>query len=107
MGANKITVYEGNTAVVTCAVTNSDGTDADLSGYTATLTVKENKSDTTAVIESTGVIVGNDITFTISAADNEIDKGVYYYEVTIDDTTSYFTLVQDRYVVKESIVYVT
>jgi uncharacterized protein YbcV (DUF1398 family) len=104
---NRITVFEGNTAEVKCAVVNSDGTDADLSGYTATLTVKENKSDTTAVFESTGVISGNDITFTISADDNDIDKGVYYYEVTIDDSTSYFTLIQDRYVIKESIVYVT
>lgn len=104
---NKITVFEGNTTEVKCAVTNSDGTDADLSGYTATLTVKENKSDTTSVFSSTGIIVGNDITFTISADDNDIDKGVYYYEVTIDDSTSYFTLIQDRYIVKESIVYVT
>lgn len=104
---SKITVFEGNTIEVVCTVVNSDGTDANLSGYTATMTVKANKADTTAVIESTGVIVGNDITFTISATDNEIDKGVYYYEVTIDDTTSYFTLAQDRYIVKESIVYVT
>ena len=103
----KITIYEGNTAVITCSVTNSDGTDADLDGFTALFTVKVNKSDTSAVFTSEGVIVDSDITFTISADDNTIDCGVYYYEVTIDDSTSYYSLAQDRYVIKESIVYVT
>jgi uncharacterized protein YbcV (DUF1398 family) len=107
MGANKITVYEGNTAVVTCAVVNSDGTDAVLTGYTATLTVKVNKADTASVFTSTGIIAGNDITFNITATNNTQDKGVYYYEVTITDLTSYYTLVQDRYVIKESIVYIS
>ena len=103
----KITIYEGNTSVVTCTVTNSDGTAADLDGYTATITVKQNKSDTDIVFNEEGVIVDNVITFSITAADNTIDCGVYYYEVTIDDSTSYYSLAQDRYVIKESIVYVT
>jgi uncharacterized protein YbcV (DUF1398 family) len=103
----KITIYEGNTAVITCAVTNSDGTDANLAGYTATLTVKANKADVAAVFTSVGVIAGNDITFTVTAANNTIDTGVYYYEVSIDNATSYYTLEQDRYIVKESIVYVS
>jgi hypothetical protein len=107
MAVNKITVYEGNTAVVTCAVLNSDGTDAVLIGYTATLTVKTGKAATSSVFTSTGIIVGNDITFTITAANNTQPCGVYYYEVTITDLTSYYTLVQDRYIIKQSIVYVS
>ena len=102
---NKLTTYEGNTIIVECAVTDPDGTDADLTGYTATLTIKENKSDTTALIESTGVIEDSDITFTVDSGDNTLDVGVYYYEVTIDPDK--LTLVQDRLIVKESIVYVT
>jgi hypothetical protein len=105
---NKITVYEGNTEVVTCAVTNSDGTDAVLAGFTAYLTVKTDKeTSTVAEFTSTGTIVGNDITFTITEDDNSIQSGTYYYEVSIHSTTEDFTLVQDRYIVKKSMTYVT
>ena len=107
MGANRITVYEGNSLVVECTITNSDGTAAVLTGYTATLTVKANKSDTTTLFTSTGIIAANVVNFTITAANNTRDTGVFYYEVTISDSTSYYTVVQDRYYLKQSIVYVT
>jgi hypothetical protein len=104
---NKITVYEGNSAIIECAVLNPDGTDAVLTDFTATLTIKENKDDATELIEETGVISGNEITFTIPDTDNDLEKGTYYYEVTIESTDETLTLVQDRLIVKESIVYVT
>lgn len=104
---SKITVYEGNSAILDWEVFNPDGTDAVLTAFTATLTVKENKADTTTLITKTGVIVDNTITFTVLDTDNDLDKGTYYYEVTIESSTQKLTIAQDRYVVKESIVYIT
>jgi uncharacterized protein YbcV (DUF1398 family) len=104
---NTITVYEGNSMTVECAVLNPDGTDAVLTTFTATLTIKENKGDTAALISSTGTISGNDITFSIDDAVNTLDKGVYYYEVTIENTTDKYTVQQDRLIIKESIKYVS
>ena len=104
---SKLNVYEGNSFIVTCAVYNPDGTDATLTGFTATLTIKTNKDDATAaLISSSGVIVGNDITFTIAAASNTLTVGVYYYEITIASATELLTVTQDRLIVKES-VYIT
>ena len=104
---SKINVYEGNSAVLTWEVFNPDGTDAVLTSFTATLTVKQNKIDTSALITKTGVISDNDITFTILDTDNDLDKGSYYYEVTLESSTQKLTIAQDRYIVRESIVYVT
>jgi len=104
---NKVTIYEGNSAVIAFAVLNADGTDATLTGFTATLYVKQNKIDTTSLITKTGVISGNDITFTILDTDNDFDKGTYYYEVVLESATQTLTIEQDRYIVRESIVYIT
>ena len=104
---NKITTYESNSITVICSVFNDDGTDTDLSSYTGTLTVKQNKDDTSVLITSTGDVTDNDIEFDISDTDNDLECGVYYYEVTIDSTTESYTLVQDRLVIKESLVYVS
>ena len=103
----KVNVYEGNSASLTWQVFNSDGTDAVLTAYTATLNVKENKTDTTALITKTGVISDNDITFTLLSTDNDLDKGSYYYEVTIESSTQKLTIAQDRFIVRESIVYIS
>ena len=103
----KANIYEGNSAILSFEVLNPDGSDATLTGFTSTLTVKELKDDAIALITKTGVIVGNDITFTILDTDNDLDKGVYYYEVTIESSTQKITIAQDRYIIRESIVYIT
>lgn len=105
--SNRVTVYESNSATIEVAVYNPDGTDAVLSGYTATLTVKSSKSSTTTLFTSTGTVSGNDISFAVTAANNNRAYGVYYYEVTIVNGTTQLTVVQDRYVIKESLVYTT
>jgi hypothetical protein len=104
---NKITTYEGNSITVICSVFNDDGTDTDLSSYTGTLTVKQNKDDTSVLITSTGDVTDNDIEFHISDTDNDLECGVYYYEVTIESIDEKHTVVQDRLIVKQSIVYIT
>jgi hypothetical protein len=104
---SKVTVYEGNSAVLAWEVFNPDGSDAVLTSFTPTLTVKQNKDDTTALITKTGVISSNDITFTILDTENDLDKGTYYYEVTLESSTQKLTIAQDRFVVRESIVYIS
>lgn len=104
---SKITVYEGNSASIECAVYNPDGTDAVLTSYTATLTVKATKDATASLFTSTGTISGNDITFNITAANNTRTYGTFYYEVTIVNGASILTVAQDRYIIKQSIVYVS
>ena len=100
-----IKVYEGNSKVVTCTVTNDDGTAATLTGFDATITVTEKLDGADVLFSSTGVIVGNVITFTIDPADNAIPYGVYMYEITIESLTETISLLQGRYHVMESLVY--
>jgi hypothetical protein len=98
---SRIDVFEGNTLSVTVTVTGI----ASLSGYSANMCVKEFKNSTTSFFDSTGTINGLVITFVITAAQNSIAKGRYYYEATVDNGTNYFTVSQGAYVVKESIKY--
>jgi hypothetical protein len=100
---NKITIYNGNTATIKCSVYYPDGTDAVLSGYSALLTLKQNKDDLTALFTSVGTISDNEITFNVSDADNILTEGVYYYEVIIESGVNKLTVAQDRYVIKESL----
>jgi hypothetical protein len=105
---SKVVVYEGNSAVITYTVTNPDGTAANLSGFTATLYVKEDKeTSSSALITKTGVIVSNEVTFTILATDNTMAKATYFYEVVLTSASQVLTIAQDRYIVRESIVYIT
>ena len=99
--ANKITAYEGNDLKVICNVTGISS----LSGYTATFVVKKYTSDSIALIQVTGSIVNLQITFDIPQEDNDMDYGSYWYEVIIDNGTNRYTLQQDQYYLKESIVY--
>ena len=86
----RIDVYEGNTITITCTVTGIDS----LGGYTANLCAKEFKHSTDSYFNVTGSISGLVITFSITAAQNEIAFGSYYYEVTIDDGTNFFSIAQ-------------
>ena len=104
---SKITVYEGNSAVIAFAVTNPDGTDASLAGFTATIYVRTTKASTTNLFTKTGVIVGKNITFSILASDNTMTKGTYFYEAVLTSATQVLTITLDRFIVRESIVYIT
>jgi hypothetical protein len=100
---SKITIYNGNTATIKCSVYNPDGTNAVLSGYSALLTLKQNKEDLIALFTSVGTISDNEITFSTTEINNTLTQGVYYYEVTIESGLSKLTVAQDRYVIKESL----
>lgn len=105
--AEKITVYEGNSAVIGFEVLNPDGTDAVLSGFSATLNIKEKKSDTTVLITKTGTISSNEVTFIVNDTDNDLIYGTYYYEVVLTSASQKLTVAQERFHVKQSIIYIT
>lgn len=96
---NQIEVFQGNSLTVTCTVSGLES----LAGYTCKLYVKNASGDDK--IEKTGSVEGLVITFPITADDNNLSAGTYHYEVVIDDDTNFYTVVNDLYVVRESIVY--
>jgi len=98
---NQIQVYEKNDLRVVVNVTGITS----LSGYTPTFTVKETLDSSTEIFSVTGSVSNLEITFTITAALNDIDYGKYYYEVTIENVSNKYTLAQNVYRVKKSLVY--
>jgi len=96
---NNIEIYQGNTKTIQCTVTGI----STLSGYTATLTVKKRKEDTTTVIEKEGSISGLIITFDLEPEDLDVDPYEYVYEITISDGTDKYSIIQDLFVIKDSI----
>lgn len=100
MASNKITVYQNNSNTVTCTITGL----ADLTGYSATLTVKADSRDAANLFEVNHTdITGLVITFETSPANNNIAAGVYTFEVNITDGTHVYTTTQDVYEVLESV----
>lgn len=98
---NAIDVYEGNNLMVIVNVTGISS----LAGYTPTFTVKEEKESSSSIFEVTGSVNALQITFNITAEQNSIDRGYYWYEVTIESGSTKYTLAQNGYNVLESIVY--
>jgi len=98
-GPNQIEVFEGNTLSVTCTISGLES----LAGYTALLTIKDKGG--ADLLEIEGDITDLVVTFDILAEENNINVEEYDYEVTINDGINHFTVVQDIYKVKESIVY--
>ena len=98
---SQIEAYEGNDLKVFVDVTGITS----LSGYTPTFTVKTSKASSTALFAVTGTVSSLRITFNVTEAQNSIDFDVYYYEVTITNGTQVYTLAQDIYKVKESLVF--
>ena len=98
---NTIEVYEGNNLMVIVNVTGISS----LSGYTPKFTVKTGKEATSPLFEVTGTVNALQITYNITAAQNSIDWGYYWWESTIESGSTKYTLAQDVYKVLESIVY--
>lgn len=99
MAINLVEAFQANTKTVTCEVTGL----ANLDGYTATLTVKKDTDSSTTNVSETGSINGLDITFVVSASDNDISPGDYIYDITVTNGTNVYTLVQDTYRIVDSV----
>lgn len=101
-----IEVYQGNTKVINVNMSGS-GLPGDLSGYTAYLIVKREKTDDDDIklFQKTGTINGTVANFATDPADNTQDAGDFYFEVYITDGSNVFTVVQDVYRILESVKY--
>jgi hypothetical protein len=99
--SNQITAYEGNDLKVICNVTGI----LSLEGYTPVLTVKTTKSSAIVLFEVTGGVVDLQLTFNVTDTQNLMNHNTYWYEVTIESVSKKYTLAQDIYKLKESLVY--
>jgi hypothetical protein len=97
--ANSISTYEGNSLAFTCTVTGLD----DLVGYNSYFSVYD--ASGTLKFEKTGINVALVISFSVLNTDNNIPFSTYYYEITINNGTNYFTLIKDTYKVQQSYKY--
>lgn len=99
--ANNITIYKGNSKTIVCTVSGLDS----LSGYTAKMTVKKNAAldSSDPIIESTGLIDGLNVVFSLTATDTAIAVGLYMYDVVITNGTNVYTVAQDRLQISESV----
>lgn len=100
MSNNKITTYQQNTKTIQCDVSGL----TDLVGYTGTLTVKKDVNST-PVITNTGTVNDMVITFTIPFVDTSISTGDYLYDVTIESSINKYTVVQDKFILIDSVRY--
>lgn len=104
MSNNKIEIYQKNTAGIICEVSTS----LDLTGYDTYLEVKKDKDSelTFAVTGSLNLISGSYTgSYTITSTQNDITAGPYFYEIVVESGSNYYTVRQDRYIVKDSIKY--
>ena len=93
---NKIEVYEKNTQTIAVYVSGL----SDLSLYTPYLTVKRKASDSSTLLESTGVVSDPSTTyvFNLSTTDTSIAPGDYCYDVVLcSSTLGNHTVVKDTF----------
>lgn len=95
-----IKVYQNNTVEIVCTVKGLQSLD----GYTPYITIKEDY-DEDEVFEKEGNVNGTDVVFKIDPSDNDISPGTYLYEITITDGTDNYTVLQNKYVVLDSVKY--
>jgi len=106
MGSKAFSIYQGDALQITCSVTNNNGEVLNLTNYDGIhFTVKTNKESPTLIIHKT---LGAGITV-VSAAkgqlkvtllnddSKEIEPGLYYYEIMLEDTSEdlQYVVVQD------------
>lgn len=99
---NKIEVYEKNTQTIAVYVSGL----SDLSLYTPYLTVKRKASDSSTLLESTGVVSDPSTTyvFNLSTTDTSIAPGDYCYDVVLcSSTLGNHTVVKDTFSILDGV----
>lgn len=103
---NKISVYRGDSADINVSVQDSNKNTFDLTGFSAVLTVKKKATDETIQIQSTGTIdepTSGNIVFSISSTETDILVGMYVYDIQIASSTKVYTVVKDRFEIKQDV----
>ena len=110
--ANEISIYRGDTPTFTVTVLDN-GSAMDLTGYTMTMTVKENEEDSdleakfqkTATISTPASGIG---LITLTYEDSDLIPNIYSYDVQLNNGTSnIFTCIKSTFTVKQDITITT
>ena len=103
MANNKIEVYQNNTKTIACYIYGG----LNLSTYTPYLTVKRKATDTTTILEKTGLVTdpSTTVTFDLTSVDTSIAFGDYVYDITIEDGTNVHTVVKDVFTILDGVRY--
>ena len=102
---NRLKVTRGDSLDITVTVATVLNAPFDLTGFTATMTVKvdESDSDSAAVIQASGSVnvSTSTVTFAITPAETEIAIGEYIYDVELRNTSTgkVHTVVKDVLVI--------
>jgi len=105
---SKSTIYRKSTGSITYTITQASVA-FNLTGYTAYLTVKKNKTDAdaSALMQLTGVNDSPETlgtgTFTYSTSDSDFDAGEYWYDIYLSDGTNKFPVDVGRFAISEGI----
>ena len=105
---NKISIYQGNSDQIFCSVTDSSSLAMDLTGYTGMITVKKKKSDTSNTIQKIHTSLdasAGTLTFDLTPTETDITPGDYNYDITIDNSTNVYSVVQEKLVIVDSVRY--
>ena len=103
-----LTIPQGNTRDVFCAVVDGSDNVFDISGYVCTLYAKEYNDWNNSTIDITvdGSIYNASqgaVVFEFSQTDTSIAAKDYSYEIIIDGSGNYVSVVQDRLTITESV----
>ena len=100
---NKIEVFQNNSKTIACYIYGG----LNLSTYTPYLTVKRKATDTTTILEKTGLVTdpSTTVTFDLAPADTSIVAGDYVYDITIENDSSIYTVVKDTFTILEGVKY--
>lgn len=99
---NKIELFEKNTQTIAVYVSGL----SDLSLYTPHLTVKRKASDSSTLLEKTGIVSDPSTTyvFNLTASDTSILPGDYCYDVVLQsETLGNHTVVKDTFSVLDGV----
>ena len=107
--SNEITFYRGDSASIQCTVTNGTGGAYDVTGNTATFSVKKEEDDTAALITKTvgsGITLsGTDGILTVDIGSGETSElsGKYYYDIECAKSGNVYTVVKDRFKITKDV----
>jgi len=97
---NVINIYKNNSATIDCSVSGI----ASLSGYRPTMNVKKDFEDE-ILLTKDGSVDGFKITFLLRPTDTSLAYGEYMYDIIIDNSTNIYTVLQDKFIITNSVKY--
>lgn len=110
MGANKVSLYRGDTLTLAVVITDSSDEAYDLTDYTVTMIVKSQKNDTNAsavIAQKTATVsdpTSGIATFEFDTDDtDDVDEGKYWYDIVIDDGTTRKTVIVDEFLLLDGV----